>query len=250
MSKIKVISYQSSWPKKYEIEAKKIKEALGVEIVALHHIGSTSVEGLSAKEDIDILCVVKNLKKSLLLQSINYVFKGELNIPLRYFFSKNTEFSKVNLHVVESDHGFISLNLTFRDYLRKHPSICKEYEALKFEILKDSENHQKMPSGHCTKYGACKDKFIKKVLKKADFNDLTINFCHHQSEWEACEELLGPIEELEKVDPHFVYFILYLGTEIVAGLKASKGGEILKIRATTSEYLDELKKWYKKWKSN
>ena len=86
-----------------------IKDVLAKMAIEIHHIGSTSVAGLSAKKDLDIMLVIDCLQNSLLLQKIGYTFKGELNIPLRYYFSKNTNESKVNLHVCEKTHGFISL---------------------------------------------------------------------------------------------------------------------------------------------
>ena len=84
--KIEVVPYDPSWPQQFEQEAEKLREALGQEVVAIHHIGSTSVPGLDAKRDLDTLLVVKNLNSSLLLQDVGYIFKGEFNIPLRYFF--------------------------------------------------------------------------------------------------------------------------------------------------------------------
>ena len=54
IKKIEVVEYDSNWPKQYENEANKIKEALDNNLIAIHHIGSTSVPGLSAKRDLDI----------------------------------------------------------------------------------------------------------------------------------------------------------------------------------------------------
>ena len=83
---IQVVAYDPNWPHVFEKEAGLIKQALGDNCLQVHHIGSTSVPGLAAKEDIDICVVVQHLQKNL----ENYTFKGEINIPLRYFFNKNT----------------------------------------------------------------------------------------------------------------------------------------------------------------
>lgn len=56
---IKLVPYDKDWPKIFEIEAIKIREALGQNCVAVHHIGSTSVLGLAAKPKIDITPVIK-----------------------------------------------------------------------------------------------------------------------------------------------------------------------------------------------
>ena len=52
---IEIVPYNSDWQKLFEIESAKIKEVLGGNIVAIDHIGSTSVPGLNAKKDLDIL---------------------------------------------------------------------------------------------------------------------------------------------------------------------------------------------------
>ena len=49
MLKVIVSDYAYEWPNKYEIEAFKIREVFGEELVEIHHIGSTSVPGLKAK---------------------------------------------------------------------------------------------------------------------------------------------------------------------------------------------------------
>lgn len=63
MKKIKEIiitPYNLDWPQIFEREASKIKEVLGSNCIAIHHVGSTSVPGLSAKPVIDMIGVVKN----------------------------------------------------------------------------------------------------------------------------------------------------------------------------------------------
>ena len=53
--KVEVVKYRSEWREEFEAEAEKIIEILGDETIAIYHIGSTSVEGLSAKPIIDIM---------------------------------------------------------------------------------------------------------------------------------------------------------------------------------------------------
>lgn len=58
---IKVVEYDPSWPLLFEDEASLIKGILKDNLVAIHHIGSTSVPFLAAKPIIDIMPVVKDL---------------------------------------------------------------------------------------------------------------------------------------------------------------------------------------------
>lgn len=41
--KVRVIPYDPRWPARYEEEADRIREILGDQLVAIHHIGSTAV---------------------------------------------------------------------------------------------------------------------------------------------------------------------------------------------------------------
>ena len=223
---IEVFPYNTDWPGIFEEEKLLLEKALGKKCIEIHHIGSTSVPGMIAKKDIDILCVVDNLDVAHALESMGYISKGEYNIPLRYYFSKNTPRSKINLHVVEKDHGFIELNLCFRDYLRKHEDAVLVYSALKIELVMDPKSHEKTESKF-TGYNLGKNAFIKSILDKAGFNGLAINFCLHDKEWDAYhrikeEQIFRPVNVVYNTnyyplkDSNHYHFVLYRGTRIVA----------------------------------
>lgn len=57
-----VTAYNPNWPALYEQEAQAIRQILGKELIAIHHIGSTSVPGLFAKPIIDIMPVVAHIE--------------------------------------------------------------------------------------------------------------------------------------------------------------------------------------------
>jgi GrpB-like predicted nucleotidyltransferase (UPF0157 family) len=50
---IKLLDYDPNWPKKFEMHAGRIIEALGGSALRIEHIGSTSVPGLAAKPIIE-----------------------------------------------------------------------------------------------------------------------------------------------------------------------------------------------------
>jgi GrpB-like predicted nucleotidyltransferase (UPF0157 family) len=140
--KILLNPYDSNWPKLFEEEATRIRDILGDQCVQLHHIGSTSIPGLSAKPRIDIVAAVKRPEETaVFLEGIGYQYKGEYNIPLHWGFSKR-EGGQVNLHVYEEEHPEIELSLAFRNYLRVHPETRDAYGALKYEILQEEQMHQ------------------------------------------------------------------------------------------------------------
>jgi len=142
IKKISIVPYSALWPKNFGDEAQKIQHCLGDNCIAIHHIGSTAVPGLLSKNTIDVLCVVKSLLNIKNLEPQGYIAKGELNIPLRYYYSKNTIEPRINLHICEVDHGFLELNLSFRDYLRKDTKARDAYATLKQTILKSETAHE------------------------------------------------------------------------------------------------------------
>lgn len=111
---VQIVPYDPKWPKMFEEEASRIKEALGENCLAVHHFGSTSVPGLSAKPKIDILAVVKSFAALNIprLVEIGYEVRND-PIPTGKYFVR--ELPRMNLHVFEEGNTLIAKNLTFRD---------------------------------------------------------------------------------------------------------------------------------------
>lgn len=101
-------------------------------LLAVHHIGSTSVPGMVAKPIIDLLPVVSDL--SILderldrVTALGYEFHGEYGIPGRRFFAKHVGDTRtVHIHFFEQGSDQIDHNLAFRDYMRTHPDVAAAY---------------------------------------------------------------------------------------------------------------------------
>ncbi|USO02506.1 MAG: GNAT family N-acetyltransferase [Alphaproteobacteria bacterium] len=234
---IEVEAYNPKWPEIFSGEVNIIKGALGENCVAVHHIGSTSVEGLIAKPKIDIIVVVKDSSiVTEVFEKLGYTAKGELNLPLRLYFSKD-EPHKINLHLFEEGDARIKLNLMFRDYLRAHPEACKEYAKLKTELLAKEESHEK-GQYRLTKYTLGKNKFIKKILKVTGFDELHVAFCIHYDEWETVKNFRQKyfFDKKSIKDPYtwtfdhkdHVHFVLYKGASVIgyAHLQLWKNGRV------------------------
>lgn len=140
MRKVNVSPYNEQWALLFAEEAEKIKLILGEELVAIHHFGSTSVPGLAAKTIIDILGVVKDIERvdgyDGELQKIGYEGKGENGIAGRRYFQKGGDERTHHLHIYEVGSPEIERHLVFRDYLRAHPAVAKEYGDLKMSLGK------------------------------------------------------------------------------------------------------------------
>ena len=84
---IEVVPYDTSWPNVFDIEAKKIKAALGNSFASIHHVGSISVPDLAAKPKIDIIACVNHLDFDHQgLANLNYEYRGGFNLSLRKSF--------------------------------------------------------------------------------------------------------------------------------------------------------------------
>lgn len=262
MKEIKIFPHNPMWSLQYKEQSEIIKSCLGDEIHDVCHIGSTSISDLYAKDSIDILLVVNKLHDSLKLTNIGYTFKGELNIPLRFYFSKNDNKAKVNLHVCEPDHSFIKLNINFRDYLRNNKSYMQEYNSLKLKLLESKDPSFRI-RGFISNYGRGKDSFIKKVLDLSGFKDYILNFCLHDNEVSAAKDLLQDYIRENNIINHSLsdeinidldmnkHLVLYCGIDIVGyaqcELKNKEDATIHVLLAKTKAHTKELNRYVNKW---
>lgn len=136
--KVEVTPYDSTWPQRYEAEAARIGRIFGSEILAIDHIGSTSVPGLAAKPVVDILVSVRSIERIDLynasMEAIGYEARGENGIPGRRYFQKGGHLRTHHVHMFQAGNAEIERHLTFRDYLRAHPDKAAAYGALKSEL--------------------------------------------------------------------------------------------------------------------
>ncbi len=133
-----IVGYDPQWPAMYEEEKAHIMAAIGGNIVAIEHVGSTSVPGLAAKPIIDIMVGVRRLDDALLciepLQPLGYEYRpqDQLVMPERRYFRKNSNGVRTHhLHMVEPTSNFWRDHILFRDYLRAHPASAAEYARVK-----------------------------------------------------------------------------------------------------------------------
>jgi len=220
---IEVHLYNPSWPIIYENAAKSIKEALENNLIEIHHIGSTSVPGLSAKPCIDIIGLVRNFKAAIpALKSIGYESRGEMHLPFREYFRYGKE---INLHLYEGYSPEINLNIAFRDYLRANPEAAQEYQELKDKLLQDSKSSVKNNSNF-TGYNLGKDNFIRSIIAKTKYNELRLMYCNHHHEWQQYHqirktELFDPYNivfnhnHYSMTDPNCYHFVFYKKVEII-----------------------------------
>ena len=141
MDEVVIIDYDPRWPELFAAEAGRLRPAFGTALVAMEHIGSTSVPGLAAKPIIDVQAVVRSLPDmdTVTPRVIGLGWKQGVFVPdpeRRLYFKKyNAEGVRTHqLHLYEASHPAAAAHLLFRDYLRTHEEEARRYEALKREL--------------------------------------------------------------------------------------------------------------------
>ena len=160
-----MVPHDPAWTGKFGTEAATLRSALGDEVLAVHHIGSTSVPGLQAKPTIDVLIEVREIAKLDDLEGAmaerGYEAWGEYGIPERRFFTKDLGAARItNVHVFEAGTAQVERHLAFRDYLIQYPQTARAYGSLKEDLAR------KFPTD-MEAYMEGKDAFVKETEGRA-----------------------------------------------------------------------------------
>lgn len=133
-----IVDYDPKWPAIYEEEKAMILRAIGNKMIAIEHIGSTAVLGLSGKPIIDIMVAVRRLADAEEcvepLRAISYDYRPEASTTDRLFFNKGPPEAHRHLHVTEKGSNSWQEHLLFRNFLRSHPDVARQYYELKEEL--------------------------------------------------------------------------------------------------------------------
>lgn len=134
-----VNSYDPIWAKDFIAIRDELNTVLSDLVLGIEHVGSTSVEGLSAKPIIDIDVIIQdreNLPDVIsALQKIGYSHEGDQGIPGReaFKYEGKEHLRKHHLYVCAKDDEELRRHLAFRDYLRSNPDAVTEYSRIKEE---------------------------------------------------------------------------------------------------------------------
>lgn len=166
---ITVVEYDPVWPVRFEVLRAEYAGALaaaGVPVVAIEHVGSTSVPGLAAKPVIDCDIVVREADvaaASGVLVSLGFTPLGDLGIPLRWAFREPARLSGTNTYVIVE--GCLSLrnHLAVRDALRTDEALRDEYAAVKKQAGARAAN--------IDEYGQAKGGTVQKILAAAGLTE-------------------------------------------------------------------------------
>ena len=139
---------------------------VGPVLTIVHHIGSTSVAGMTAKPVIDLMPLVSDLAifdaHRADLEAIGYVWHGEFGVEGRRFCTWDSDegVRMAQLHCYQQDSPHAKRQLAFRDYLRAFPDVAAAYEAEKYRASKLFPNNS-------VDYSREKGAFIREAEAKA-----------------------------------------------------------------------------------
>ena len=134
-----VLPFNEQWKYDFVQIKAELANALRQLAIEIEHVGSTSVQGLSAKPIIYIDIVIKDysgLENVIsVLEKIGYQHEGNLGITGReaFKYEGKEHLRKHHLYVCPEDSQELRRHIAFRDYLNTHPDAVREYSCIKEE---------------------------------------------------------------------------------------------------------------------
>jgi GrpB-like predicted nucleotidyltransferase (UPF0157 family) len=133
-----VEDYNPAWEIEFHKIEKELLSAIEGKVLAIEHIGSTAIKGLSAKPIIDIDIVIDDnfAEVKELLSSIGYHHEGDLGIPGREAFKYEGKIHLMphHLYVCNQDSAELHRHIVFRSFLQEHAEWRDKYSAIKKEM--------------------------------------------------------------------------------------------------------------------
>lgn len=160
-----LVSHQEVWKDWFNDEKNYISNLIPSNMIAgIHHIGSTAIPKIKAKNIVDILIVVKHQKhleetKAILVNhGYQLMSEDDFRISLNKGYTEKGFADRVfHLHFRLNDDVD---ELYFRDFLCEHEDVVKAYENLKVELAFLYKHNRDM-------YTFSKTDFIKQYTEKA-----------------------------------------------------------------------------------
>ena len=166
---IRVVDYDASWPQRFSALKNEYRAAFAranVAVVAIEHVGSTSVPGLAAKPiiDCDIIVTAEQVAPaSDVLAGLGFRPLGELGIPQRWAFKEPPRLTGTNTYLIVEGSLALRNHLRLRDTLRTNVELRDRYGAVKKRVG--------ATAGSIEEYGRGKNAMIQQILRAAGLSD-------------------------------------------------------------------------------
>jgi GrpB-like predicted nucleotidyltransferase (UPF0157 family) len=162
---ISVVDYDVAWPERFESLRRAYADAMaaaGVAVLAIEHVGSTSVPGLAAKPIIDCDIVVRERDvgaTSETLVRLGFAPLGELGIPQRWAFKEPERLAGTNTYVIVEGSLSLRNHLAVRDILRADAALREQYAVVKRDAASTAAD--------IDEYGRAKNSTVQRILAAA-----------------------------------------------------------------------------------
>ena len=147
---VELVPHSPAWAEHARCESARLRDAIGIALVAVHHIGSTSIPGIAAKPIVDLIPEVTSLEAldaaKERVVALGYEWWGEYGMAGRRYctlIDPATGKRAVQLHCFATGSPHIARHLAFCDYMRRHPERARAYEAEKIRArdLHPTDSH-------------------------------------------------------------------------------------------------------------
>jgi dephospho-CoA kinase len=175
MADIEIHEAKAGWAQEFRGLGRLLRTTLGTRARGIHHIGSTAVPGLAAKDRIDIQVTVGDLGEDEAVGKVLLAlgFEKRERVTADHLPPGATDASRwakrlyklerpraVNLHLRVEGRPNATYALLFRDYLRAVPEAAAEYEAVKRRLAAECGDD-------LVRYTDLKDPECDRVIEKA-----------------------------------------------------------------------------------
>ena len=165
---VTVVPYSPEWPVQFARVADDLRRALGdVPIVAIEHVGSTSVPGLAAKPVIDIDVIVQRGDVDAAISALiaaGYTHRGDLGVTDRESMAAPDDDPRRNVYVCVQGTLHVRNHLAVRAILRERDDLRDRYGAVKIDLASD-------PGMQMGTYLARKSPVLQEVLALSELTD-------------------------------------------------------------------------------
>ncbi len=165
IKRVVVAPYEETWKTAFEKIKNEIEAEIGDLVLGIEHVGSTSVEGMSAKPCIDMDVIIKDYSvfDEIVgkLGAIGYIHEGDLGIRNReaFKYTNKPHLMKHHLYVCPQDSEELHRHIIFRDFLRQNIEAVREYSSVK-------EKAAELYPNDIDQYIAYKSPCIEELYKK------------------------------------------------------------------------------------
>ena len=166
---LEIVAYDPEWPRLFLAERDRIAPVLGPLALRIDHHGSTSVPGLAAKPIVDIQVSVERLHPieayAPWFAQLGYIHVPHPDDAFCPFFHRPAAWPHTHhVHVVQAGGDEELRTLAFRDYLREHGDVAREYADLKRRL---APQYSATEFSSRQAYAEAKTAFITRAIEQA-----------------------------------------------------------------------------------